>query len=272
MFYYFGYGSNMNLAALRAKGVEPLTSVPARLEGWSLTFNVQHFFQHEGGVANIVRTSSRDAVQGVLHACESDALAPLDAAEAFGVGYDRITVDVSTVGGRQSALTYVGMPSFLDDGCLPSRRYLNIVCAGAEAMGLDQTYIERLRSRPVHRKADYPPFDIPAAMEGFDSAGLAAGPCLTALAGAVFDMSRARPRHDYLRKFFGGKDMTLFHLKRMDSSKGDETEDDIVQNRLDAAQRLYLNEYLHEYCSEYRLAGVYLPHLKLINPETRHIL
>jgi sulfite reductase (NADPH) flavoprotein alpha-component len=49
MIYYFGYGSNMNLISLRAKGVEPQRSQHAILRGWRLRFNVQHFFRHEGG-------------------------------------------------------------------------------------------------------------------------------------------------------------------------------------------------------------------------------
>jgi len=54
---------------------------------------------------------------------------------------------------------------------------------------------------------------------------------------------------------FGGRDMTLFHLKRMDSSDGTETLDDIRQDRLDSAQRRYLNAYLQEYKREYRYIG-----------------
>ena len=35
-FWYFGYGSNMNLTALRAKGVQALASCRAELPGWRL--------------------------------------------------------------------------------------------------------------------------------------------------------------------------------------------------------------------------------------------
>jgi sulfite reductase (NADPH) flavoprotein alpha-component len=68
-------------------------------------------------------------------------------------------------------------------------------------------------------------------------------------------MSHARPQHAYLKQFFGGRDMTLFHLKRMDSSDGSETLDDFLQDRLSPAQRRNLNEYLHEYACEYSFAG-----------------
>lgn len=59
MITYFGYGSNINLISLRAKGVVPLSSLRGTLKGWKLAFNVQHWFRHEGGVGNIIPTSMK---------------------------------------------------------------------------------------------------------------------------------------------------------------------------------------------------------------------
>jgi hypothetical protein len=259
MFRYFGFASNMNITSLRAKGVEPLASQRAILHGWRLRFNVQHFFRHEGGVGNIEPSDvAGDRVLGLLHDCPDEALAPLDAVEAYGHGYDRITVEVEqeTDGQRIPALTYVGMPAFIDEGCRPSRRYLNIVVAGARAAGLDPDYVRHLMAQPVHRPDDPPPFVPPPGDHPvFNGGTLRRYPLCTALYGAVFDMSQARPLHDYLKSFFGGRDMTLFHLKRLDSSDGSETLEDIRQGRLNEAQRRYLNGYLNEYAREYRYVG-----------------
>lgn len=259
MFCYFGFGSNMNITSLRAKGIEPLASRRAVLPGWRLRFNVRHFFRHEGGVGNIERTDTQDdRVLGVLHDCPDEALAPLDAMEAYGHGYDRITIQVAVEGcaDKVSAYTYVGMPEFIDDGCLPSRRYLNIVVEGARQAGLDGDYVHNLAAHPVHQPDDYPPFTPPSGdYPVFDAASLARHPMYTALNGAVFDMSAARPPHEYLKGFFGGRDMTLFHLKRLDSSDGNESMDDIRHGRLNAAQWRYLNGYLNEYAREYRYVG-----------------
>ena len=75
MFQYFGFGSNMSLQSLRAKGIEPLASTRAVLQGWRLRFNVQHFFRHEGGVGNIEYTGHPDdRVMGVLHECARKGL------------------------------------------------------------------------------------------------------------------------------------------------------------------------------------------------------
>jgi len=263
MFYYFGFGSNMSLLSLRAKGVEPRESARAVLPGWQLRFNVQHFFRHEGGVGNIEHTGNpEDAVLGVLHECPDEALALLDDAEAYGHGYDRIEVEVVPnnvdSGHRVPALTYVGMSEFIDNSCLPSRRYLNIVLEGACEAGLDEDYRQALARQPVHEAGEYPAFTAPPGDHPtFDRESLAGHPLYTALYGVVFDMSGARPLHEFLKGFFGGRDMTLFHLRRLDSSNVDETMDDIRNGRLNRAQKQYLNAYLNEYAREYRFVGRY---------------
>ncbi len=257
MFRYFGFGSNMNIISLRAKGVEPIASRRAVLHGWRLCFNVQHFFRHEGGVGNIEpcrKAGSR--VLGVLYDCPDEALVSLDAVEAYGYGYDRIDVAVQTDQGQVQALAYVGMPEFIDDHCLPSQRYLNILVAGARAAGLEPDYVRDLQAHPVHQPEDCPPFVPPQGdFPLFDANSLARYPFYTGLYGAVFDMSEARPLHNYLKRFFGGRDMTLFHLKRLDTSDGKESMEDIKRRRLNEAQLRYLKGYLSEYAKEYRYVG-----------------
>ncbi|WP_341679288.1 gamma-glutamylcyclotransferase family protein [Niveibacterium sp. SC-1] len=258
VFWYFGYGSNMDLVSLRAKGVSPQRSLPARLPGWRLRFNVRHFFRHEGGVGNIEPGGAGDYVLGVLHLCEDATLAPLDDTEAYGHGYDRIEVCVQTEEGELPGLTYVGMPSFLDEACLPTRRYMNILLQGARSAGLDPAYVAMLEQQPLHTRRAVPPFVAPAgAHPMFSAATLADQPLYTALDGQVFDMSAAREQHEFLKGFFGGRDMTLFHLKRLDGSDGSETAEDVRLQRYSPAQRQYLDEYLHEYAHEYRHVGGY---------------
>ncbi len=259
VFHYFGYGSNMLLTSLRAKGVEPRESRRATLRGWKLAFDVHHWFRHEGGVGNIHPSDEPGAhVQGVVHLCEDTHLPRLDAVESLGVGYDRIEVDLVTAEGPVRAHTYVGVPTYLDPDCLPTRRYLNIIVRGAEEAGLEAAYVERLRRHPLHVAPEYPPFEPPAGVDRVvDAAELARCPTLTALVDAVFDMSGCRWQHECLLDLFGGKDMTLFHLKRHDSSDGTETLADVASGRISEAGRAYLNAYLHEYAEEYRYVGRY---------------
>ena len=150
LFAYFGYGSNMECTSLAAKGVVPISSERAVLNGWALRFNVEHFFRNEGGVGNIEFTGDpNDCVQGLLHLCADEARQALDIVEAYGVGYDRIDVEVVTASGIVFACTYVGAPSFINDECLPTRRYLNILVKGAAASELDADYIEMLRRKTL---------------------------------------------------------------------------------------------------------------------------
>ena len=260
MFQYFGYGSNLRLAALRAKGVEPHRSVPATLVGWTLRFNVRHWFRHEGGMGNIEHTGRPgDRVLGLVHLCDDAQLTPLDAVEAYGWRYDRVQVEVSTADGPIRALTYVGMPGALDDSCLPTRRYLNIILAGAESAGLDEEYVARLRAHPVSTTRDYPPFaPPPGPSPSFNRAALAQHPEYSALAGSVFDLSAARGDLTSLIPLFGGKDMTLFHVRRLATSDGTETAEDVRAGRISNAARQYLNAYLHEYLAEFRYIGRYI--------------
>ena len=72
MFYYFGYGSNVNMISLRAKGVTPDSSVQAILFGWKLTFNIPHFFQNEGGVGNVQPSDDPEARVHVQHTYRAD--------------------------------------------------------------------------------------------------------------------------------------------------------------------------------------------------------
>jgi sulfite reductase (NADPH) flavoprotein alpha-component len=263
MYFYFGFGSNINMTSLAAKGVIPISSQPAIMRGWKLRFNVQHFFRIEGGVGNVEYTGDlQDCVLGILHECKDDTLDYLDATEAYGHGYDRIIVDVelqddaANKAKKQRAYIYVGMESFINNDCLPSKRYLNIILAGAKQSGLDNGYIQQLSEHPIHEGKDYPTYVPPKGeYPVFDERSLAKKPLFTALLGSVFDMTNARPQHEYLKGFFGGQDMTLFHLKRLDSANNQETIEDIKENRLSNAQRTYLNNYLNEYDQEYRYVG-----------------
>lgn len=260
MFYYFGYGSNINLISLKAKGVEPIQSQKALLKGWKLRFNVQHWFRHEGGMGNIEPSeNAEDVVEGMVHLCPEKQLASMDSMESYGVAYDRIEVELMTKNGSVKAWAYVGLPDYLDDSCLPTRRYLSIILKGAKAAGLSETYISNLSKHRLFPEIEYPDFKAPEGeFPVFTFETLAKNTKLTALAGAVFDMSGARSKLKVIEGLFGGKDMTLFHLKRHDTSTGNETLENVKMGRISEPGRRYLNAYLNEYNKEFKYAGRYL--------------
>lgn len=247
----------MNLASLAAKGVNPIASSRGVLYGWRLRFNVAHFFSHEGGVGNIEPTSSTtDKVWGVLHYCNQSDLSLLDSAEAYGYGYDRTSVTVKSVGRLVEAVTYIGLESFLDDTCLPSQRYLNILIDGAIGSQLPNHYIEALRETPILQPIPMGKFSPPPGPHlHFTADMLSRHPNCTALAGHVFDMSGARSHHDFLKQYFAGRDMTIYHLKRMHGTDGNATINSWNGGQLTPEQECYINDYLHAYDQEYRYCG-----------------
>lgn len=256
VFYYFGYGSNLSVVSLRAKGVDPLTSEAATLAGWRLAFDIPDFFVIEGGTGNI-EPREDDEVHGVLHGCRSRDLAVLDQLEAVGTRYQRVETTVLTYSGRLvRAYVYIGIEAVLDKTLLPSERYRNILLKGATDMNLDARYLARLRGirtcpRLVHGPFRPPPGDT----KWFKAADLEKARSCVALDGYVFDMSNARESHAYLRSLLGGKDATLLFLKRMDSSTGRETYRDVAQGNLTPEQRIYIDGYLHEFAREYECVG-----------------
>ena len=132
----------------------------------------------------------------------------------------------------------------------------NLLLKGAAELRLDPAYLQALTETPKHKSPANEAFVWPTtSLPSSTVESLFQRPTHTAFWGAVFDMTNARPAHNAVREILGGKDMTLFWLQRMDSSAGNETFADIVEDRLSPAQREYLNGFLHEYDREYRLVG-----------------
>ena len=256
MFYYFGYGSNISLTSLKAKGVDPISYEPAFLEGWELCFDLPNFFHIEGGTGNI-RPREDKTVHGVLYECLDEHLPILDELEAKGVCYVRKKMEVRTYHKRSAvAYIYIGIEDRRQEGQQPSQRYKNILVHGAKEMNLNKDYIESLESIEVKPEPMFRPFRFPSQPSRiFSLSDLKQLSQHTALAGAVFNMANAREEHSYLKEFFDGRDMSLFFLKRMDSSDGQESFDKITEGKLSLAQKRYLTNYLHEFDKEYCYVG-----------------
>ena len=259
MFSYFGYGSNMDMQALQLKGVCPVSSERGMLFGWKLVFDLRTFFQHEGGMGNVRHTGNpHDVTHGVLHSFHEEAIPVLDQMEGGGHAYNRVEVEIETYDGqKKQAHIYVARPErLLAKEGQPSRRYLNILIRGATKIGLAPAYIEKLRQTPTHPQPHFPPFEFPATPSTvFTAESLAHHPLYTALAGAVFDMSMAHEKYPFLENLLGGKESTLFFLRRMDSSNHDETLEEVAKGCLSEEQKKSLNRYLHEFNQLFKYMG-----------------
>lgn len=147
---YFAYGSNMNPARMRRRGVPFSSRRPARLPGYRLVFNKVASTQPPGvGYANVV-PDSLSQVEGALYAVEAQSLSALDACEGYPRHYRRASGPVILADGSQPhALFYVAAPHRTRRGLRPTRRYLAHLLAARDL--LSPPYYEQLVKTPTFR-------------------------------------------------------------------------------------------------------------------------
>lgn len=127
---YFAYGSNMNPARVRDRGLHVVHAESAVLDGFHLTFD-KHARAHQGsGHASVaVRPGSR--VEGVLYWLDGpDEILKMDRFESAPVNYSREVAWVATAVGRVASWTYFANPAVLRPGLRPPRDYLDHLLAG----------------------------------------------------------------------------------------------------------------------------------------------
>ena len=116
---------------------------PGRLAGWRLTFTRDS--PSWGGGVGHVELAPGDEVWGVLWDATDADVASLDRYEGVAAGaYVRDTVSVvrSSDGVSVDALIYIAVPR---GHKAPSKKYVAALVRGAEAFGLPESYVERLR-------------------------------------------------------------------------------------------------------------------------------
>jgi gamma-glutamylcyclotransferase (GGCT)/AIG2-like uncharacterized protein YtfP len=128
---YFAYGSNLNITDMRARCLDARPGVPARLEGWRLTFR---------GVADIEPAEGR-TVHGALWWLSPRDIRALDRYEGAPSNYRRQIIEVKTGEGRLTAMTYVMTHG--DYLGLPSPWYLGRIETGFEEWGLPRSELLR---------------------------------------------------------------------------------------------------------------------------------
>lgn len=140
---YFAYGANMSRAVLARRGVAPLSSEPARLDGWRLRFSHPGLLPIEPAFANL-EPGAGEAVHGVLHRLRAGDLERLDRLE--GAEYLHEEVTVASAAGEVRARAYRNPHPV--DGLRPSRRYLTSLLAGAREHGLPAEWVAALEAQP----------------------------------------------------------------------------------------------------------------------------
>jgi len=141
--WYFGYGSNMDPRTfLGRRSMKPFETAVARLEGWSLRFDLP-IGSGERAVAN-VRRCGDEQVWGIAYLLSHRDAAHLDRTEGVPRAYRRVPVGLELASGHTvdgyTLASERGLP-----GRKPSRRYMGLLLAGARHHGLPPEYVAFLR-------------------------------------------------------------------------------------------------------------------------------
>jgi gamma-glutamylcyclotransferase (GGCT)/AIG2-like uncharacterized protein YtfP len=139
---YFAYGSNMDPVQMASRCPGARAIGAAHLRGWRLTFTRDS--PGWGGGVGHIEVDPADEVWGVLWEVTDAHLESLDEYEGVAVGmYFRDTVEVTSDGDRFEAIVYIANPR---GDKPPSKKYIGALVRGAEAHGLPDPYVERLRA------------------------------------------------------------------------------------------------------------------------------
>jgi len=140
---YFAYGSNMNPARMKDRGVMFYSRELLILSGYSLKFHKISRSSPNTGVASIVPDES-GVVQGILYKVTWAGIRNLDKYESYPTEYDRVKLKVAHNGTEIEIMTYTAHPHKTRDGLKPARDYLNHLLAAGDI--LSQDYFDQLRA------------------------------------------------------------------------------------------------------------------------------
>ena len=155
-FYWFIYGSSLDLDAFRAWAGEHgyqlpdfARAVPARLDGYRLRFDVPSRFWG-GAVAGLSRADAA-FVEGLALPLAGDARGLVEHKEGVisGLAQALAVRVVPLAGGAPiEAIAFTGADGRrLADEAAPARRFVETVLRGARAFGLSPAYVAELEAR-----------------------------------------------------------------------------------------------------------------------------
>eukprot|EP00026_Physarum_polycephalum_P012236 Phypoly_transcript_12523.p1 GENE.Phypoly_transcript_12523~~Phypoly_transcript_12523.p1 ORF type:complete len:258 (+),score=44.09 Phypoly_transcript_12523:347-1120(+) len=195
----------MNTSQLAVgKGVVPQESVPAKLEGWRLAFNLRSVLKAMGSMANVV-PDPKSVVHGTLHKVTKEQLKQIDNFEAEGHIYKRILVPVTKYTGEKvEANVYTALPDYVVGEAQPSLRYKNILLSGARAANIDEEYCDFLE-KVVHYPFEHDKNRVKPIIpeKNFTREELKENNSIIGFMGVVFDISHLSPIMQNLLRRFG---------------------------------------------------------------------
>jgi gamma-glutamylcyclotransferase len=128
--WYFAYGSNMNPARVKARGIAYQQLRPGLLGNHQLSFNKRATGKSGVAYANIDYAKGR-VVEGVLYQLRfAKDIELMDPFEGHPVRYRREVMPIETGQGDELAWVYLANPAVIASKLLPERAYLNHLLAG----------------------------------------------------------------------------------------------------------------------------------------------
>lgn len=153
--FYFAFGSNMLSSVFFGgfRGFKRRAAERAVLRGYRLAFTEPGIPFFEPAFANLQKECGA-VCEGVLYRVTADELDVLDLTEG-GRAYDIIDVEVNAeVSGTVPAKAFKSRVSV--QGLKPTKRYLELLIAGAEERGLSEQWLRMLKSTPYVDRSNMP--------------------------------------------------------------------------------------------------------------------
>lgn len=144
---YFAYCSNMDQNQMVNRGVIPINSCGAKIEGYELKFNKQSFKNPVTGVANICETphGPDDIVQGILYTIKESDIDKLDKFEGYLKHYNRVEREVIDENeDEESAIIYIAQTEKISENLKPTSEYMSHLIVGSGR--LDDDYRKMLKN------------------------------------------------------------------------------------------------------------------------------
>ena len=149
--WYFAYGSNMNPARVRERGLSYCYLLPATLAGHQLFFN-KTASPAGAGHANI-EAAPGDRVEGVLYQLVDDnEIERMDPFERVPINYRRELVELATSLGPIQAWTYFANPTVVAADLLPKTAYLAHLLVGVPFVSV--AYARGLAQQPTFDRSN----------------------------------------------------------------------------------------------------------------------
>ncbi|MBU1760752.1 MAG: gamma-glutamylcyclotransferase, partial [Bacteroidetes bacterium] len=147
-FFYFGYGSSLNLALIEFRINEPVISFEkGKLKNYALRFNRQN---PDGTARANLIAAKGEYTLGIIYELPKTKFELLSQTEPF---YNLIETDIETDNGVKKAFTF--MCPKLAESLFPQESYLKVILEGAELHHFPIEYIELIKNLAQAKKQSH---------------------------------------------------------------------------------------------------------------------